>query len=163
MISFLSIYQNLLHHHNLKLFLHFCLAFQELLGLAHLKKLYSEYSHPPHPLSAAGNFSEENLWVPSFLRLFTNNICWSGSTQNLHFRVSPPRLREACLRQNGWIFGKFSNGLWHPRPFFREKCCNFFRNSWRPALNLQRNFSDRKWPPFYFEVFPEIHDQKCSF
>ena len=27
---------------------------QELLGLAHLKKLYSEYSHPPHPLSAAG-------------------------------------------------------------------------------------------------------------
>ena len=33
---------------------------QELLGLAHLKKLYSEYSHPPHPLSAAGEDKDKD-------------------------------------------------------------------------------------------------------
>ena len=45
--------------------------------MAHLKKLYSEYSHPPHPLSAAGKYHEENLGMPFPHFLHKENLCAS--------------------------------------------------------------------------------------
>ena len=49
--------------------------------MAHLKKLYSEYSHPPHPLSAAGEDKDKDkekrqrqIQQHHFVYSFTLNI-----------------------------------------------------------------------------------------
>ena len=44
---------------------------QELLGLNHLKKLYSEYSNPSQPLSSA----EKEAKLYAMLPLFCKEIC----------------------------------------------------------------------------------------
>jgi hypothetical protein len=53
---------------------------QELLGLAHLKKLFNEYLNPSHPLTEA----EKETKLYAMLPLF----CKVGSAKSLrHFRI----------------------------------------------------------------------------
>ena len=79
-----------------------------------------------------------------------------------HFSHSQFRLREACLPGFEWISGKFPNGLWPPpRPFFGKFHCDFFRKPVAPALNLQWNFSDRKWPPPFLKFFWKFMTKKA--
>ena len=90
-------------------------------------------------------------------------IAWNGvEIKHRGERASsaPKGRLSGPLSMNFWKSSK--RPLTPPRPFL-GKMLRFFPKSWRPALNLQRNFLDRKWPPPYFKVFPEIHDQKCSF
>ena len=68
-------------------------------------------------------------------------------------------LREACLWQNGWIFGKFLNCLWSPPTPFSEKsiaifpqtgctstkfAMKFFRSEMTPPFS--KLFSGNSWP-----------------
>ena len=107
---------------------------------------------------------QSSCWMVEFKRRF--NLSFNSPpvlTNHKEIGFRHCSIREACLCQNGWIFGKFPNGFWPPPPLFRKKYCNFFRKPVAPALNLQWNFSDRKWPPPFSKLFPEIHDQNCLF
>ena len=48
-----------------------------------------------------------------------------------------------------------------PRPFFGKFHCDFFRKPVAPALNLQWNFSDRKWPPPFLKFFWKFMTKKA--
>ena len=111
------------------------------------------------------------LWKKKILATFFLKLHVETSSQNLVMQIQYNAIvttdwvslvRDACLYHYRWLFGKVPNGLWPP-PLVLEKCCDFFQS-----------YDDQHWicneifwigndPPPYFKVFPEIHDQKCSF
>ena len=60
------------------------------------------------------------------------------------------RLREACLHQNGWISGKFPNGLWTPPPLFQKIILRFFPQTGCAGTKFAMKFfrSEMTSPPF---------------
>jgi hypothetical protein len=96
---------------------------QELLGLNHLRKLYSEYSTPSHPLSTPEREARLYAMLPLFCKIF-NSVPAKMIAERF---PDTPSFAQACSKllvtEVSWVLLQTSLG-------FAKQCClplmNFF-------------------------------------
>ena len=100
------------------------------------------------------------LWCSSSNQLIKpqyEQFCKSSGAHGVHLLGKPVDTKTDEFPEN------FRTASDPPPPLFRKKILRFFPQTVAPALDLEWNFSDRKWPPPFSKLFPEIHDQNCLF